>query len=138
MDQSKQQVDNVQSSPSYDRTLPIHQDSKYSRGPWERLKQTRGENITFGFLHSGTSPENAAQPTLRNPWHWDSSLFPAGPSRRPIDVAACREEDRYGIAPESDAEAAAAMLRTNDDVADSSTQHSQSAVLAQVSQGRLI
>ncbi|KAG2365430.1 WD40-repeat-containing domain protein [Suillus spraguei] len=54
----------------------------------------------------------------------------------PVDIAACRDEDRYGIAPESDAEAAAAMLRTNDDVADISTRPGQLAVGVQVSQGR--
>jgi hypothetical protein len=43
---------------------------------------------------------------------------------------------RYGITPESDAEAAAAMLRTNDDVADSSTRPGHSVVVTHLSQGR--
>ncbi|KAG1858920.1 hypothetical protein F4604DRAFT_1684855 [Suillus subluteus] len=128
--------DNVQSPPSYDRTLPAHLDSKDSRGLWERLIQARGKSLTLSFLHSSTSPPNAPQPTLRNPQHWNSSLFPLESSRRTVDVFACRDEDRYGIAPESDAEAAVAMLRTNDDVASSSTRPGRPAMAVHVSQGQ--
>jgi hypothetical protein len=41
---------------------------------------------------------------------------------------------RYGITPETDAEAAAAMQRTNDNEADNSTQPGQPAAGAQTSQ----
>jgi hypothetical protein len=51
-------------------------------------------------------------------------LFPAGPSRRQITL------QRYGITPETDAEAAAAMLRLNDDVVGCSTLPGQPAVTA--------
>ncbi|KAG2065054.1 WD40 repeat-like protein [Suillus decipiens] len=135
-DKGKQQGDSavdVQSPPSYGRTLPAHLDSKDSRGLWERLMQGRG---AFSSLHSSTPPANASGPILRNPWHWNSSSFPVGSSRHPVNVAACRDEDRYGIAPESDAEAAAAMLRTNVDVTDTSTRPGQFAVGVQLSQGR--
>ncbi|KAG2344386.1 WD40 repeat-like protein [Suillus weaverae] len=139
-DQGKQQDDppaDVQSLPFDDRAPPARLNSKDNRSLWERLKQARGKNITIASMYPSTQLANAPQPRIpRNPWHWNSSLFPVGSSRRPVDVAACRDEDRYGIAPESDAEAAAAMLCTNDDVADSSTRPRQPAVVAQVSQGR--
>ncbi|KAG1858921.1 quinon protein alcohol dehydrogenase-like superfamily [Suillus subluteus] len=123
-------------SPSHDRTLPAHLDSKDSRSLLERSIQAPGKNSTFASLYSSTRPTNAPQRRIpRNPWHWNSSLSPRS-SRHPVDVAACRDEDRYAIAPESDTEAAAAMLRTNDDVADSSTRQGQPAVRTQVSRGR--
>lgn len=119
----------VQSPPSDGRTH-IHLHSKDNRNLLKRLLQSRGNNLAFGFSHSSSRPANAPKQVLRNPWHWNSSLFPAGPSRRPVDVAACRDEDRYGITPETDAEAAAAMLRPNDDVVGCSTLPSQPAVTA--------
>ncbi|KAG2362244.1 hypothetical protein BDR07DRAFT_1485038 [Suillus spraguei] len=120
MDKGKQRdgpAVNAQSPQSFGRILPTHLDSKDSRGLWERLMQARGKNITFGFLHSSTGPANTPQPILPNLWHRNSRS-----SRRPVDVAACRLEDRYAITPESDAEAAAAMLHTNDDVGNGSTE----------------
>ncbi|KAG2043316.1 WD40-repeat-containing domain protein [Suillus americanus] len=114
----------VQGPQSYDRTPSVYLD---------------GKNLTFGSLYASTQLANAPKSGIpRDPWRWNSSLFPAGSSRRPVNVATCRDEDRYGIAPESDAEAAAAMLRTNDNVADSSTRPGQPAVVAQVCQGRPI
>ncbi|KAG1860130.1 WD40-repeat-containing domain protein [Suillus subalutaceus] len=121
---------------SDDRTSTTHLHSKDHRTLWKRLLQARGKNSTSGSLHPSTRPANAPQQIVHNPWHWNSSSFPAGFFRRPVDVAACREEDRYGITPETDAEAAAAMLRTNDDVASSSTRPGQPAVVVHVSQGR--
>jgi hypothetical protein len=94
--------------------------------------QTPGINLIFSFLYPSTRLANAPQPRItRNPWRWNSSSFPVGPSKHPEDIAACRDEDRYGIAPESDAEAAAAMLHTNNDAANNSTQPGQPAVVAQ-------
>ncbi|KAG1858913.1 WD40-repeat-containing domain protein [Suillus subluteus] len=119
-----------------DRTSTTHLHSKDYRSLWKRLPQARGQKPTSGSLRPSTQPANAPQQIVHNPWHWNSSSFPVGFFRRPVDVAACRDEDRYGITPETDAEAAAAMLRTNDDVAYSSTQPGQPAVEAQVSQGR--
>ncbi|KAG1818616.1 uncharacterized protein BJ212DRAFT_99372 [Suillus subaureus] len=95
--------------------------------------------------HSSTRTANVPQPILRQLWHWNSSLFPVRSSRRPVDVADCRDEDvsnssslpfhiieitlqRYAIAPESDTEATPAMLRTNDDVAGSSMRPGQPAM----------
>ncbi|KAG1780612.1 WD40-repeat-containing domain protein [Suillus placidus] len=138
-DKGKQRDDppaDAQGPSSYDRTLSVHLNRKNSQKFWERLVQARDKNHTVGSLHSSTRLAQAPQLTLQ-PWHWNSSLFPVESSRCPIDVAACRDEDRHGIAPESDAEAAAAMLRTNDDVADSSTLPGQPAAWAQASQGRL-
>ncbi|KAG1735213.1 hypothetical protein EDB19DRAFT_2026288 [Suillus lakei] len=132
----KDKCTNMQSPPSGGRTPTANLDSKDNRNLWERLMQARGQKLTTGSLCSSTRPTNVPKPIPRQPWHWNSSLFPPGSSTPRIDVAACREEDRYGITPESDAEAAAAMQRTNDDVADSSTRPGQPAVGAQASQGR--
>ncbi|KAG2070299.1 WD40 repeat-like protein [Suillus decipiens] len=136
MDKGRQKDDspaNARSPPSYGRTLSAHLDSEDSPDLWERLMQARGKKITLGFLHSSTPPENAPHPILRNSRYWNSS---SGSSSRPVHIAACRDEERYGITPETDEEAAAAMLRRNDDVADSSTRHGQPTVVAQVSQRR--
>ncbi|KAG0696411.1 hypothetical protein DFH29DRAFT_1072083 [Suillus ampliporus] len=70
------------------------------------------------------------------PQRWNFSLFSVGTSSRPVDVAPARDEDRYGIAPESDAEAAAAMQRTNGNEADSSTHPGQPVAGVQGPQGR--
>ncbi|KIK43401.1 hypothetical protein CY34DRAFT_712108 [Suillus luteus UH-Slu-Lm8-n1] len=127
----------AKSPSSYDCIPSTPLDSKNDRKFWERLMQARGINSTSSSLHTSTRLANSPQRRIRrNPWHWSSSLFPAGSSIHPVDVAACRDEDRYGIAPESDAEAAAAMLRTNDDVADNSTRPGQPAVGARLSQGQ--
>ncbi|KAG1791851.1 uncharacterized protein HD556DRAFT_1444924 [Suillus plorans] len=127
----------AQSPLSYERTPTAHFDSKDHRTLWERLLRSRGKNYTFGSLYPVIRLANTPQrSTPCNTWHWNSSLFTVGSPRHPVDVAACRDEDRYGIVPESDAEAAAAMLRTNDSVANSSTQLSQLAMGAHPSQGR--
>ncbi|KAG1791867.1 WD40-repeat-containing domain protein [Suillus plorans] len=129
----------AQSLPSYDRTLPAHLDSKDGRGLWEQLVQAQGKSLTFDSLCPSTRLANAPQHRIpQNSRHWNSSSTPIGSSRCPVDVAACRDENRYGIVPESDAEAAAAMQRTNDDIANSSTLPGQPAEVAQVSQGRPI
>ncbi|KAG1735210.1 hypothetical protein EDB19DRAFT_2026285 [Suillus lakei] len=126
----------VQSPPPDDRTPIPNLDGKDNRNLWERLMQARGKKLISGSPYSSTRFVNASKPIPRQPWHWSSSLFPIRSSTPRIDVAACRDEDRYGITPESDAEAAAAMQRTNDGVADSSTRPGQPTVGAQVSQGQ--
>ncbi|KAG1735209.1 hypothetical protein EDB19DRAFT_1113870 [Suillus lakei] len=138
-DECKQHDDppaNTQSPLSGDRTPTANLDSKDNRNLWERLMQARGKKLITGSLYSITRPANAPNPTPRQPWHWNSSIFPVRSSTPRVNVAACRDEDRYGITPESDAEAAAAMQRTNDDVADISTQPGRPAVGVQVSPGR--
>ncbi|KAG1780669.1 hypothetical protein EV702DRAFT_732834 [Suillus placidus] len=140
-DKGKQRDDppaDTQSPSSDDCTPTTHLDNKDHRTLWKWLLHPRGKTPTSGSLHSSTRPPNAPQQILHQPWYWNSSLFPVGSSRLPVNISACRDEDRYAIAPESDAEAAAAMLRTNDDVADSSIRPGQPAVGAQVSQGRPI
>jgi len=54
-------------------------------------------------------------------------LFSGGHSTRTVDVPLAQDENRIGIVPESDTEAAAAMQRTNSNQADSSTQSGQPA-----------
>lgn len=116
---------------AHDRTLSAHLNSKDYRTLWERLIQPRIKIPAY----PSTQLANAPQPRiLHNPWHWNTGLFPARSSRCPVDIAACRDEYRYGITPESDAEAA--MLRTIDDVADSSTRPGYSVMVANLSQGR--
>ncbi|KAG2030399.1 kinase-like domain-containing protein [Suillus americanus] len=90
----------------------------------------------FGFLRSSTRPTNASLSIRLPPRRLNVSFFPVRVSRRPADVAPCREEDRYGITPESDAEAAAAMQRMNSNNADISMQQVQGVAGAQGSQGR--
>ncbi|KAG1763588.1 hypothetical protein EDD22DRAFT_952197 [Suillus occidentalis] len=99
----------AQSPPSDGRT-PTRLHSKDNRNSLKRLLQSRGNNLTFGSSHSSTRPANAPKQVLHDP----TSSFPAGPSRRPVEVAACRGEDRYGITPETDAEAAAAKYATSE------------------------
>ncbi|KAG1724269.1 WD40-repeat-containing domain protein [Suillus lakei] len=122
----------AQSPPSDDRTPTTDLDSQNF---WERLIPARGQKHTPGSLYSSARAANAPKPIPRQPWHWNSSLFPVRSFIPRINVAACRDDDRYGIAPESDAEAAAAMQRTNDDLVDRSTRPGQPAGGAQVSQG---
>ncbi|KAG0696420.1 hypothetical protein DFH29DRAFT_1082893, partial [Suillus ampliporus] len=70
------------------------------------LPLLRWRNL-FGFLHF-TRPANTPQPIPLEPRHWNFRFFPLRISKQPVDsvVTPCRLEDRYGIAPESDAEAA--------------------------------
>jgi hypothetical protein len=86
----------------------------------------------------------------RESGRWNFGLHPVRKSSRTVEVAPARDEDvsdlspllfhfvkmlqRYGIAPETDAEAAAAMQRTNSNEANNSTQPGQRVVGAQGSQ----
>ncbi|KAG0697088.1 WD40-repeat-containing domain protein [Suillus ampliporus] len=79
----------------------------------------------FGSLRFSVRPTDAPQPISLQPRHWNFDLFSVGRSGHPVDVAPARDEDRYGIAPETDAEAAAAMQRTNGNEAGSSTHPGQ-------------
>ncbi|KAG2067077.1 WD40 repeat-like protein [Suillus decipiens] len=90
----------------------------------------------FGTLHVGTRPRNSPRARPREPRHWNPNLFFVGISRRPVEVAPCREEDRYGITPETDAEAAAAMERTDGSETNSSMQPVQPAEEVEESQER--
>ncbi|KAG0696409.1 hypothetical protein DFH29DRAFT_951063, partial [Suillus ampliporus] len=90
----------------------------------------------FGSLRFSARPTDAPQPTSLQPWRWNFSLFSVGSSSHPVNVAPARDEDRYGIAPETDAEAAAAMQRTNGNEADSSTHTGQPVAGVQGPQGR--
>ncbi|KAG2054103.1 WD40 repeat-like protein [Suillus hirtellus] len=80
-------------------------------------------------IHVGTRPVNASQPIERRSRHWnfDFKLFSGGHSMRTVDVPLAQDEDRYGIVPETDAEAAAAMQRTNSIQTNSATQSGQPA-----------
>lgn len=89
----------------------------------------------FGSLRSSTRSANT--PSIQHqPRRLNFSSFPVTISRRPITVAPCREEDRYRITPETDAEAAAAMQRTNSNNVNSSTAQGQAATGTQRPHGQ--
>jgi hypothetical protein len=90
----------------------------------------------FDFLRSGTRPTNPSSSIQLRPRRINFSLFPVTISRRPAVVAPCRDEDRYGITPETDAEAEEAMRRTNNNTVNSSTQQGQAVAGPQESYGR--
>jgi len=96
----------------------------------------RGLSNLFDFLRSGTRPTNLSSSIQLQPRRLNLNLFPLKISRRPVVVAPCREEDRYGITPETDAEAEEAMRRTNSNTANSSTQQGQAVAGPQGSHGR--
>jgi hypothetical protein len=90
----------------------------------------------FDFLRSGTRPTNPSSSIQLRPRRINFSSFPVTISRRPAVVAPCRDEDRYGITPETDAEAEEAMRRTNNNTANSSTQQGQAVAGTQGSHGQ--
>jgi hypothetical protein len=108
----------------------------------------------FGSSRFSVQPADAPRPLPRESRPWNFSLRPVGKSTRTVDVAPARDEDvsdsspllfhsvkmlqRYGITPETDAEAAAAMQRTNSNEADNATQPGQPAAGAQASQAQPI
>ncbi|KAG1803346.1 WD40-repeat-containing domain protein [Suillus subaureus] len=92
----------------------------------------------FGSLRVGTRPPDSLRSMPREPRHWNFNLFPVRISRRTVFVSPARDEDRYGITPESDAEAAAAMQRTDGNETTSSAQPGQPAAGVQGSQERPI
>ncbi|KAG1808937.1 uncharacterized protein BJ212DRAFT_1589968 [Suillus subaureus] len=115
----------------------------------QKLEQRLGEIYTssplylrnlFGFLRSGTRPTNAPPSIQLRPrrlnLNLSLSLLPVKLSRHPVVVAPCREEDRYGMTHETDAEAEEAMRRTNSNTANSSTQQGQVVAGPQGSCGR--
>ncbi|KAG2739226.1 WD40 repeat-like protein [Suillus brevipes Sb2] len=88
----------------------------------------------FGSLRFSARPTDAPRPSPRESRRWNFRLRPVGKSRRTVEVAPARDEDRYGITPETDAEAAAAMQRTDGNEADNSTQPVQPAAGPQAPQ----
>ncbi|KAG2740111.1 WD40 repeat-like protein [Suillus brevipes Sb2] len=88
----------------------------------------------FGSLRFSARPTDAPPPSPRESRQWNFRLRPVGKSSRTVEVAPARDEDRYGITPETDAEAAAAMQRANSNEADNATQSGQPAAGAQASQ----
>ncbi|KAG1877281.1 hypothetical protein F4604DRAFT_1680312 [Suillus subluteus] len=91
----------------------------------------------LGSLRFTTPFANASQSTLpRESRRWNFSSFLVGPSRRTVDVAPARDEDRYDIAPPTEAEVAAAMQRTSGNETDGSTQQGHPAPGTQWPQAR--
>jgi hypothetical protein len=96
----------------------------------------RGLRNLFDFLRSGIPPTNLSSSIQLQSRRMNFSLLPVTISRRPVDVAPCREEDRYGITPETDAEAEEAMQRTNNNTVNSSARQGQAVAGPQGSHGR--
>ncbi|KAG2747516.1 WD40 repeat-like protein [Suillus brevipes Sb2] len=90
----------------------------------------------FSFPHFSSQLPNSSQSMPREPRYRNFNLFPVVISRRTVFVAPARDEDRYGITPESDAEAAAALQRTDGDETNSSERPAQPAAVVQGSQGQ--
>ncbi|KAG2753526.1 hypothetical protein P692DRAFT_20722267, partial [Suillus brevipes Sb2] len=88
----------------------------------------------FSSLRFSDRPPYTSRPSPRESRRWNFRLRPIGKSRRTVEVAPAHDEDRYGITPETDAEAAAAMQRTDGDEVDNSTQPGQPATGVQGSQ----
>jgi hypothetical protein len=95
----------------------------------------RGLSNLFDFLRSGTRPTNPSSSIQLRPRRINFSSFPVTISRRPAVVAPCRDEDRYGITPETDAEAEEAMRRTNNNTVNNSAQQGQAVAGPQGSHG---
>ncbi|OAX32353.1 hypothetical protein K503DRAFT_805294 [Rhizopogon vinicolor AM-OR11-026] len=76
----------------------------------------------FDFLRITPRLVDTFQPILPlYPWRWTLSLFTRRIAARTVNVSPARDEDRYAIAPPTEAEVAAAMQR----IADNSTQPGQ-------------
>jgi hypothetical protein len=90
----------------------------------------------FGFLRSGTRPTNPSFSIQSQPRHLNLNLFPVKISRRPVVVAPCRDEDRYGMTHETDAEAEEAMRHTNNNTVNSCTPQGKTVAGSQGSHGR--
>lgn len=99
------------------------------------LSLLRLHNV-FSFLRPRTQPVDALQAIPLKIRHRSFNFFPARTSTAlsSVNVAPCRDEDRYGITPPSEAEVAAAMGTTGDNQADSSAQQGQAVLGAQCSQ----
>ncbi|KAG2336011.1 WD40 repeat-like protein [Suillus weaverae] len=91
----------------------------------------------FGLLDLSPRPSNASHPippeSRRGIFNF-FSFFSGGNSGGTSEVAPARDEDRYGITPETDEEAAAAMERTSGDEANNSTQSGKPAAGTPASQ----
>ncbi|OAX35141.1 WD40 repeat-like protein [Rhizopogon vinicolor AM-OR11-026] len=92
----------------------------------------------FDFLRFNLRPVETSQPLPLQPRHRNFSLFTGRTSVPTVVVAPARDEDRYGIAPPTDAEVAAAMAaalqQASDNAVDSQTLQGQAAAVTQGSQ----
>ncbi|KAJ8593339.1 WD40 repeat-like protein [Rhizopogon salebrosus TDB-379] len=90
----------------------------------------------LNFLHFTPQPVETSQPILLHSRRWNFSLSarPGRISTQTIDVAPARDEDRYAIAPPTEAEVAEAMQQAGGNAGNSSTSQGQAAAGAQGSQ----
>ncbi|KAJ8587587.1 hypothetical protein M405DRAFT_843093, partial [Rhizopogon salebrosus TDB-379] len=87
----------------------------------------------FDFLYF-RRPVDASQSIPHQAQRWNFSLFTGRIPAHTVDVAPARDEDRYAIAPPTEAEVAAAMQYAIDHAADSQTSQGQAAAVAQGSE----
>lgn len=97
------------------------------------LSPLRLRNV-FSFLRPRTQAVDALQAIPLKTRHRSFDFFSVRSSTAlsSVDVAPCRDEDRYGITPPSEAEVAAAMGTTGDKQADSSARQGQALPGAQL------
>ncbi|OJA20744.1 hypothetical protein AZE42_10539, partial [Rhizopogon vesiculosus] len=76
----------------------------------------------FDFLRFNVRPVGASQPLPLQSRTWNASLIPVRISRHRVDVAPCRIDDRYAVAPPTEVEVAAAMQDVTGNKANGSVQ----------------
>ncbi|KAG2067070.1 hypothetical protein BDR04DRAFT_1120707 [Suillus decipiens] len=105
--------------------------------PATQLSALRWRNL-LSSLHFSTRPPNGPQSIPLESRRWNFNFFSGGSSIRTVNVPLAQDEDRIGITPETDAEVAAAMQRTNSDAVGSSTQPGRPRAVSgtQISEGQ--
>ncbi|KAJ8593360.1 WD40 repeat-like protein [Rhizopogon salebrosus TDB-379] len=138
---SRQQA-NSRSVARYVRESDFWGDDTTNRTPRRLAPITSSSTLSprwhnlLNFLHFTHQPVKTSQPIPLHPRRWNFSLF-TRPGRIPtqtIDVTPARDEDRYAIAPPTEAEVAAAMQQAGSNADNSSMSQGQAISGAQGSQ----
>ncbi|KAJ8581611.1 hypothetical protein M405DRAFT_938190 [Rhizopogon salebrosus TDB-379] len=111
-----------------DGTKSIPRRSPPRRGP---SPPRRRNSLDFLYFRR---PVDASPSIPLKARRWNFSLFTGRIPAHTVDVAPARDEDRYAIAPPTEAEVAAAMQYATDHAADSGTSPGQAAAGAQGSE----
>ncbi|OAX37399.1 hypothetical protein K503DRAFT_866892 [Rhizopogon vinicolor AM-OR11-026] len=130
---------------AHNRDLPRYGDDFWgdntNRSPYRSAPFTdppRRRRNFFDFLRFNVRPVGASHPLPLQSRRRNFSFFTGTTSVSTIDVAPARDEDRYGIAPPTDAEVAAAMAaalqQASGNTVDGQTSQGQAAAGVQESQ----